>query len=74
MQRGRSNNFFVNQTHERQVAAIINVFAPVADDFDILHAMFDEHPLCFGNALKELVKIFFVIRFAGGATRLFCHP
>ena len=46
---------------QRQVAAVINVPAPVADDLDVRDAMFDEHPFRFGDAEKKLVKILFVV-------------
>jgi hypothetical protein len=32
------------------------------DDFDIHHAMFDEHPFRFGDAEEQLVKILLVVR------------
>ena len=61
MQRGRADDLLVHQAHQRQVAAIINVLAPFADDLGVLHAMLDEHALRFGNALKKQVKVLFVV-------------
>ncbi len=71
MQRGRADDFFVNQAHQGQVAPVINVFAPVANDFGVLHAVFDEHPFGFGNALKQMVKLLFVVGLERPQHRLF---
>ena len=62
MQRRHSDNFFVNQAEQGKVAPVVNVLAPVMDHLDILHAVFDEHALGFGNALEQLMKFLFVIR------------
>ena len=63
VQRGRADDLFVNQAHQRQIASVINALAPFADDFDVLHSMLDEHALRFGNALEKLVKLLFVVGF-----------
>ena len=61
VQRGDAGDFAAEQPDQRQVAAVVNVLAPVADDLDVLHAMFDEHPFRFGDAEKQLVKFLFVV-------------
>ena len=61
MQGRVTDDFAANQRHQRQVAAVVKVPAPVADDFDFRDAMFDEHPFGFGNVEKQLMKILLVV-------------
>jgi hypothetical protein len=61
VERGCPDDFVINHAEQRQVAAHVNVPAPVADDLEVLHAVLDEHPFAFGDVQKELVEFLLVV-------------
>ena len=61
VQGGYADNLAVHHAEQRQVAAHVDVAAPVADDLDVLHAVLDEHALLLGDVEEQLVKLLFVI-------------
>ena len=61
MQRGIADDLSVHQRQQRQVAAQVNVLAPVADGLEFGHPVLDEHAFGFRDGEEELVKALFVV-------------
>src|SRR5258706_12930695 len=60
MQGSTAHDLSAHDRHDGQVAAVVNVPAPVADDLEVGHPMLDEHPFALGNGLEKNVKILLV--------------
>jgi hypothetical protein len=63
VERGHAHDLLLDQSEQGQIAAVVDVFAPIPDDFDVLHPVLDEHAFGFRNVLEKKVKVFLVIRF-----------
>src|SRR6185503_16358011 len=61
MQGGVADDFAVRNGEQREVAAEINVLAPLANHGGISHAMLDEHAFLFRHSKEEIVEFFFVV-------------
>jgi len=61
MERGVADDLVIHQRKQRQVAAEVNVLAPIADDRQFGHAMLDELRSGLGHREEELVKGLFVV-------------
>jgi hypothetical protein len=60
VQRGVANDLLPRQSEEGQIAAQIDVLAPITDDGQLGDAMLDKHALALGNCLKKLVKVLLI--------------
>jgi hypothetical protein len=65
MKGGVTDDFAVGDGEQGKISVKVDVLAPITDDLGVLDAMFDKHPLGFGDGGKEFVKRLFVI-FAKG--------
>ena len=61
MQGGVADNFPVYEGQQRQVAAQVDILAPISNDFRINDAVLDEHALRLWHAHKELVEVLLVV-------------
>src|SRR5205823_2909180 len=61
MESGIADDFSVHQRKQGQVAAQINVLAPLADGLGLGHAMFDEHAFGFRHGEKKFMKGLLVV-------------
>ena len=61
MQRRVPDDLAVHESQQRQVAAQVNVLAPIADDLRLGDTVFDKHALTFGHGQEELVEVLLIV-------------
>ena len=63
VQRGVADDFVSGERQQREVAAQVNILAPVANDFRFCDAMLDKHALLFRHGQKKVMKGLLIGRF-----------